>query len=229
MSSELKTIKLWGEPGTPNPAKVAIILEELKLPYDVIAVPFSDVKKPDYIAINPNGRLPSIYDANTGITLWESGAVVEYLIDTYDPEHKLSFPTGTKEFWLAKQWLCFQASGQGPYYGQAGWFKLFHQEKVPSALDRYLKEIGRVTGVLEAHLAQQRRENFGDEGDGPWLVGNKLSYADIAFVPWQHTVAKVFDKEEFDQSRYPLVDEWYRKITSRAAVKKVWEDVEAKK
>ncbi|OAP56098.1 hypothetical protein AYL99_09277 [Fonsecaea erecta] len=229
MPSNLKPIKLWGEPRSPNPAKVAIILEELQLPYEVIPVPFSDVKKPEYLAINPNGRLPSIHDANTGVTLWESGAIVEYLIDTYDQEHQLSFDAGTIEFWLAKQWLYFQTSGQGPYYGQAGWFKLFHQESVPSALDRYLKEIARVTAVLEDHLGQQKRKDTSGDGDGPWLVGNKLSYVDIAFIPWQHTILKVFGNDEFDRSKYPLVDEWYRKITSRPAVKKVWVDFDAKR
>ncbi|KIY02118.1 uncharacterized protein Z520_02256 [Fonsecaea multimorphosa CBS 102226] len=226
MSSELKPIKVWGEPRSSNPAKVAIFLEELKIPYEVVPVPFSDVKKPEYLAINPNGRLPSIHDPNTGLTLWESGAIIEYLVDNYDQEHKLSFAPGTTEFWLAKQWLYFQTSGQGPYYGQAGWFKLFHPEKVPSALDRYLEEMARVTGVLEMHLAQQKENNAVGNGDGPWLVGNKLSYADIAFSPWQYTALKVFDKEEFDQSKFPLVDEWYRKIASRPAVKKVWEGSE---
>ncbi|KIW81536.1 hypothetical protein Z517_04562 [Fonsecaea pedrosoi CBS 271.37] len=226
MSSPPKPIKLWGDSATANPAKVAIILEELQIPYEVVPVPFSDVKKPEYVAINPNGRLPSIHDPNTGITLWESGAIVEYLIETYDKERRLSFASGTAEFWLARQWLYFQVSGQGPYYGQAGWFKLFHPERLPSALDRYLKEIERVVGVLEGHLARQKQESAAG-GDGPWLVGNKLSYADIAFAPWQYTVGKAFTKDEFDQSKYPLVDEWFHKIAARPAARKVWDHPES--
>lgn len=94
-----------------------MILEELGVPYEAEAVPMTDIKKPEYLAINPNGRLPSIYDPNTAITLWESGAIVEYLIERYDTERKLSFEPGTAESYHAKQWLFFQASRQGPYYG----------------------------------------------------------------------------------------------------------------
>ena len=65
-------LKVWGE-GGPNPPKVAIILEELGLPYEFVPIAMADVKKPEYLAINPNGRLPAIYDPNTNITLWESG------------------------------------------------------------------------------------------------------------------------------------------------------------
>ncbi|EXJ92618.1 hypothetical protein A1O3_01170 [Capronia epimyces CBS 606.96] len=235
MSPSLSPIKVWGEAHTANPAKVALILEELDLPYEVIPVPFTDVKKPAYVAINPNGRLPSIHDPNTDLTLWESGAIIEYLVETYDKDHRLSFAPGTPESWHAKQWLYFQTSGQGPYFGQAGWFKLFHPEKLPSALDRYLKEIDRVTGVLEARLAQQKekleqsQKEGGDCGDGPWLVGTKFSYADLAFVPWQRTVGIVFDKSEYDQDKYPLVNEWYGKIVSRSSARKVWGGAEAAK
>ena len=84
MSSQLKPIKLYGFGRTANPMKVAIILEELGLAFEQVPVAFADVKKPEYTAINPNGRLPSIIDPNTGITLWESGAILEYLIETYD-------------------------------------------------------------------------------------------------------------------------------------------------
>jgi glutathione S-transferase len=68
MPSRIKPIKVWGK-GGPNPPKVAIVLEELGLPYEIVAVPLTDVKKPDYLAINPNGRLPAIYDPNTDLTL----------------------------------------------------------------------------------------------------------------------------------------------------------------
>jgi len=79
-TTELKPIKLWGR-GGPNPPKVQILLEELSLPYEAVGVPWEDIKKPAYLAINPNGRLPSIQDPNTNLTLWESGAIVLYLIE----------------------------------------------------------------------------------------------------------------------------------------------------
>ncbi|KAJ6088361.1 hypothetical protein N7486_009622 [Penicillium sp. IBT 16267x] len=71
----------------------------------------------------PNGRLPAIYDPNTDLRLWESGAIVEYLVERYDTSRKISFESGSMEAQLARQWLFFQASGQGPYYGQACRFK----------------------------------------------------------------------------------------------------------
>jgi glutathione S-transferase len=221
MSSDIKPIKVWGQ-GGPNPPKIPMILEELGIPYQVIFVPLEDVKKPEYLAINPNGRLPAIQDPNTGITLWESGAIIEYLIERYDTDYRLSFAPGTPESYHAKQWLYFQVSGQGPYYGQAAWFKKFHPEQVPSALERYVNEVNRISGVLERYLAQQKLEHGGSPGsDGPWLVGNKYSYADIAFIPWQLITGMMLD--EYNEDNFPHVKEWLSKMTSRETVKTVLE------
>ncbi|MCJ1395515.1 hypothetical protein MMC18_008401 [Xylographa bjoerkii] len=217
MANQIKPIKVWGK-GGPNPPKVAMILEELGVPYNAEAVPLADIKKPEYLAINPNGRLPSIHDPNTGITLWESGAIVEYLIERYDEKHKLSFEPGTAETYHAKQWLYFQASGQGPYYGQYGWFRLFAPEEIPSVLDRYAKEVNRVTAVLEGHLSKQKE---GEE----WLVGGRCSYADIAFISWQMTIAKVTRKEEYDVDNYPHVKAWIAKMLEREGTKKGFESI----
>lgn len=229
MSSQIKPIKVWGKSG-PNPPKVAIVLEELGLPYEVVPIPLSDVKNPEYVAINPNGRVPAIHDPNTDLTLWESGAIIEYLIERYDTKHRLSFTPGSSESYHAKQWLYFQVTGQGPYYGQAVWFKRYHPEQVPSAIERYAKEINRVTGVLDEYLAQQKQEHGGSAGsDGPWLVGNKLSYADIAFIPWQRSIGKILKKDEFDQDNFPHVKEWIGKMNSRESVKAVYESLDLPK
>ena len=221
MSSQLKPIKVLGK-GGPNPPKVAIMLEELGLPYEAVAIPLSDIKKPEYTAINPNGRLPSIQDPNTGITLWESGSIVEYLIELYDKEQRLSFAPGTPEAFHAKQWLFFQATGQGPYFGQAAWFRKFHPEHIPSALDRYVQEVKRVCGVLEGWLVQQKDEHGGAaKGDGPWLVGNKVSYADLAFIPWQRLIALILTKDEYNDEDYPEMKAWLKKMIGRKAVAQV--------
>jgi glutathione S-transferase len=116
---------------------VAIILEELNLPYEVVDVPWADIKGPEFTALNPNGRLPAIQDPNFSITLWESGAIIEYLMEKYDPKHKLSLEAGIHNSYLAKQWLFYQTTAQGPYYGQAAWFTKFHHEQLPSAKERY--------------------------------------------------------------------------------------------
>lgn len=212
MTDQIKPIRVWGQTG-PNPPKVIMILEELEVPYNIEAIELSDVKKPEYLAINPNGRLPSIYDPNTDITLWESGAIVEYLIERYDHTHRLSFPPGTAEAYHAKQWLFFQVSGQGPYYGQYGWFRLHAPEKIPYAIDRYAKEINRVTSVLEGHLSKQKK---GEE----WLVGGKCSYADIALIPWQTTVSRVLKPEEYNVDHYPHVKAWLARMLERKGTKK---------
>ncbi|KAF2759087.1 glutathione S-transferase [Pseudovirgaria hyperparasitica] len=212
--STLKPLTLWGKGGI-NPSKIAILLEELHIPYDVNPYPMSKVKDPEYLALNPNGRLPTIVDPNTDLTLWESGAITEYLIEQYDKDHTLSFASNTTESWHAKQWLYFQVSGQGPYYGQASWFKKFHPEQVPSALTRYVDEMKRVTGVLEGHLAKQSKDN-----DGPWLVGNKLSFADLSFLTWQKIITWVVTKEDgFNPAEFPLVAEWMEKMLARDSVR----------
>jgi Glutathione S-transferase, N-terminal domain len=100
-----------------NPWKCAIILEELNLPYENRFLGPDDVKRPPYTDLNPNGRVPCIEDPNTGMIIWESVAINEYLVQTYDLEEKLWFSKGPEYFFM-KQWLCFQMSGQGPYYGQ---------------------------------------------------------------------------------------------------------------
>lgn len=221
-STQLKPVKVWGKGGS-NPPKAAMVLKELGIPHEIIPIPFSDVKSPEYVAINPNGRLPSIQDPNTGVTVWESGAIILYLVDKYDPDRRLSFAPGTPESYHAQQWLFFQASGQGPYYGQAAWFKKFHHERLPSALERYVKEAHRVTSVLEGHLAKQRKA-FGEDAirasEGPWLVGNKYSYADLAWVAWQLILPMVVSQEDgLDLGKYPLAADWIARMNKRESVR----------
>ncbi|KAF2257449.1 glutathione S-transferase [Trematosphaeria pertusa] len=215
----LQPIKIWGQQG-PNPPKVTMICEELGLPYTHVPIQFSEVKSPEYLAVNPNGRVPAIHDPNTDLTIWESGAIIEYLVEKYDKEHKISFAPGSPESYLAKQWLFFQVSGQGPYYGQAIVFQRYHPEKVPSAVERYVNEIKRVTGVLEGHLKKQKEQGG---GEGPWLVGNRYSFADLAFVPWQTIISLAVKDEGFDAEEYPVVKEWLGNMNKREAVRKVME------
>ncbi|ROV94555.1 hypothetical protein VMCG_08163 [Cytospora schulzeri] len=219
-SSQIKPITVWGK-GGPNPPKIALLLAELGIPSDIKDIAFPDLKKPEFLAINPNGRMPAIQDPNTNLTLWESGAIIEYLVERYDTEHKLSFPPGTAEAALARQWLFFQVSGQGPYYGQAVWFIKYHPERLPSAVERYVKEIARVSGVLEGHLARQKEAGV----DGPWIVGGKFSYADLALLPWQSMLTRIHGKEVYDPDAFPLVKDWVERMLARPAVKKVLDDV----
>lgn len=91
--------------------KVRIVLTELDIPYEWEVVEFSEVKNEAYLKINPNGRLPTIVDPNTDMTIWETGAIIQYLVDQYDTDNKISFPN-MREKYLAIQWLAFQISGR---------------------------------------------------------------------------------------------------------------------
>jgi glutathione S-transferase len=213
-TSSIKPIVIYGKHG-PNPPKVRMLVEELGLPYEVIDLQFSELKKPDFLAINPNGRMPAIHDPNINLTLWETGAIFEYLLEKYDTENRISFPVGSTEAHLARQWMYFQVSGQGPYYGQAVWFTKFHSEQLASAQDRYYREIERVTSVLNTHLEKQEKG-----ADGPWLVGGKFSYADLAFVPWQ-VIAGSMLPGKFDLSPYTVANQWFERMQAKTAIKKV--------
>jgi glutathione S-transferase len=209
-----KPITLYSHASGPNPWKVAILLEELGLPYETVYLQFSDLKKEPFESKNPNGRVPAIEDPNTGVTMFESGAILEYLIDTYDKEHKLSYTT-SPEKWLTLSWLHFQMSGQGPYYGQKAWFSFFHPEKnLTSVLERYSNEIKRVVGVIDRHLKQQGTE---------YLVGDKCTFADLAFVMWHQTMPRLVDGWDY-QTEMPTFHAWNERLQSRPAVKKIFEE-----
>lgn len=92
-------------------------------------------------------------------------------------------------------------SGQGPYYGQGGWFRNYHAEKLPSAIERYQKEIRRVSGVLDSWL----------QSPNQWLVGNKLSYADLAFLPWQENVPMIVEDWK-PEEEFPRLHDWMQRM-----------------
>ncbi|EEQ83278.1 hypothetical protein RJZ56_004404 [Blastomyces dermatitidis] len=231
MAQTIKPLLLYGTIlGPPNPLKVAIILLELNLPFTINPLGIADVKKPTFTSINPNGRIPALHDPNTGITIWESGAIIEYLISTYDKERKLSFEPGTAEHWHSIQWLHFQVSGQGPYFGQASWFQNYHPEKLPSAIARYENEVKRVCGVLDGWLAGKLGVEWSEDGregkERHYLVGDKCSFADLAFIPWHAYVEKGVkggsNGDDFDQAKeFPHLYAWMERIQSREGPKEV--------
>ncbi|KAL3496390.1 glutathione-s-transferase theta, GST [Aspergillus germanicus] len=207
----MQPFTLYSHPLGPNPWKVAIILSALDLPYTTIMVGFENVKKSPFIDINPNGRLPALTDPNKGITLWESSAIITYLVEVYDVDHTLSHDTFHERFYT-EQWLHFQATGQGPYYGQLGWFAR-QEEKHAGAIKRYTDEVYRVTGVLEKALSGRE-----------WLVGDKCTYADLAFIPWQAMVGFMME-EGWDERafalQFPHTTAWLGRMREMPAVEKV--------
>ncbi|KAL0257752.1 hypothetical protein SLS55_006915 [Diplodia seriata] len=212
--SSLKPIVLYSHATGPNPWKVAIILEELKIPYETKFLEFPEMKQDPYESINPNGRVPAIEDPNTGIKLFESGAIIQYLVDTYDKSNALHHASGAEKY-LEQAWLHFQMSGQGPYYGQKAWFTYFHPEKnLTSAIDRYANEIKRVVGVIDRHLKKT---------GNPYLVGDRVSYADLAFVPWHMGLG--FLTPDWDYAKdFPTFAKWNQSLLDRPAVKKIADD-----
>ena len=216
--SEIKPIQLYSHASGPNPWKVVMVLEELEIPFETTVVDKTELKTALFENININGRVPAITDPNNRLTLWESGAIIEYLIETYDHEHSISFVPGTPEYFHAKQWLFFQVSGQGPYFGQASWFKNFHPETIPSAIDRYVNEIRRVSGVLNRALEGKQ-----------WLVGGKYSYADVAFVSWYEAVImKVIPGLIDIPNEFTNLHAWLERIKARPAVARALEDKAAR-
>ncbi|RGP74469.1 glutathione s-transferase chloride channel [Fusarium longipes] len=206
---ELEPLTVWVHTAGPNPYKVTILLEELGIPYKTIVV--ENPKEDWFVSINPNGRVPAIKDPNGDIILWESGAIVEYLVETYDVDQRLC-GTGPLSKWEIKQYLHFQTSGQGPYYGQAMWF---HKcpEDIPLAKDRYVNEIARVISVLDKILDGKK-----------YLVDDKLTYADLAFIPWNRVVSQhpFFEnslwKEHDIMRKYSNFSAWQERLNKLPSV-----------
>lgn len=166
------------------------------------------------IVSDPSARsVPVIVDPNASdFVLWESGAIVEYLVSKYDTSNKLCSAASSPEFYLEKQFLHFQMSGQGPYFGQAYWFTKLHAEKLPSAIERYQKEIARVVHVLDMSL--QGKE---------YLVGGKVSYADLSFVPWFWIAEKIHPEWASVVAENKSFVGWLERLEARPAVKKMKE------
>ncbi|KAF2503083.1 glutathione S-transferase [Lophium mytilinum] len=164
---------------------------------------FDQIKKQPFISINPNGRVPAIEDPNTGVTLFESGAIIQYLVDTYDNTNKLAYTTSPEKYLI------------GPYFGQSAWFQYLHPEKnLTSAIDRYNNEIKRLVGVIDQHLK--------DTG-AQYLVGDKCTYADLAFVMWDQFIP-AFVKDWDFKTEAPDFAAWNDRVVARPAVQKALTD-----
>ena len=140
-------IDLYTTP-TPNGYKVSILLEELKIPYNVISVNLEkkEQKKTEYLKLNPNGRIPTIVDhENNDFTVFESGAILIYLAEKF---RKFLSPDSNERS-VTIQWLMFQMGGIGPMQGQAHVFYRYAPEKIEYAIHRYQKETLRLYTVLD--------------------------------------------------------------------------------
>lgn len=206
---EAPYLKLYTSP-TPNGFKVTILLELLKLDYYVrpINIMAAECKEDWYLKFNPNGRIPSLtyVDANgEPMHVNESGAILMFLADKFDKEHRFSFAHGTKEYYEMVEWLFFQMAGLGPMKGQYHWFSYFAPQKDDFAIERYYKETLRLFSVLEERLERTKTG---------YLVGNHLSLADIASYPWVDGRLKMQEVEN-----YPRLSQWVDHISQIPEVK----------
>jgi len=169
-------IQLYSFP-TPNGVKVSIALEELGLAYEAhkVTLSDSDVKSPEFLALNPNNKIPAIIDPNgpdgKPIALFESGAILLYLADKTG---KLMGNSATDKHHVT-QWLMFQMGGLGPMFGQVGFFYKFAGAETEDSRprDRYINEAKRLLAVVDKQLDNQE-----------WIAGDFFSMADIAIAPW---------------------------------------------
>ena len=190
---------------TPNGRKVSVALEELGLSYDVkvIDITKGDQFTPDFVAVNPNSKIPAIVDPDgpdgQPITVFESGAILVYLAEKTG---KL-LPADPRGRYEVMEWLMFQMGGVGPMFGQCHHFKEFAPEKVPYAINRYDTETRRLYKVMDTRLA-----------DHEYLAGTAYSIADIATYPWvsRHEI------QEVDLDDYPNVARWFDALSERPAV-----------
>ena len=159
---------------TPNGHKVSIALEELGLPYAVRVLDLAKLeqKRPEFLRISPNGRIPAIVDRDCDdFPVFESGAILMYLAE----KTGRLMPSDARGRSLVIQWLMFQMAGIGPMMGQANVFFRYFPEKIQPAIDRYHGEVRRLFGVLDTRLA-----------DHEHLAGD-YSIADIANWAWVRT------------------------------------------
>ncbi|KAL4892717.1 glutathione S-transferase [Aspergillus ambiguus] len=198
-------ITLYTSP-TSNGHKVSVVLEELGLPYNVQAIDLvkEEQKQEWFLKINPNGRIPAITDGAQRI--FESGAIMQYLVDKYDTERKISYAPGTPEYYEQLSWLMWQVSGLGPMQGQANHFTCFAPVRSDYSIQRYKNETKRLYSTIEARLRES-----------PYLAGEKYTIADIACVGWIRVAPVILD---IDLNEWPTLKKWLDSILQREAVKK---------
>ena len=198
-----KPIDLYYWP-TPNGYKISIMLEECRLPYNMIPVNIArgDQFKPDFLEISPNKRIPAIVDpqgpGGKPISIFESGAILQYL----GRKTGKFYPAAERARVEVDQWLFWQVGGLGPMAGQAHHFRLNAPEPIPYAIQRYTNECNRLYGVMNKRLA-----------DREFLAG-KYSIADIACVGW----ATRWQRQGQDINEFPHVKRWLEALLARPAV-----------
>lgn len=196
---------------TPNGHKITMFLEEAGLPYRIVPVNISrgEQFKPDFLRISPNNRMPAIVDhapvdGGEPLAVFESGAILLYLADKIGR----FIPADLRGRNMALQWLFWQMGGLGPMAGQNHHFVQYAPEKIPYAMDRYVKETARLYAVLDKHLSDGRE----------FIAGAEYSIADMACYPW--VVLYEWQSQKIEHT--PHVAAWFDRIKHRAATERAY-------
>lgn len=187
---------------TPNGHKIAIMLEECRLEYEVrpVDIGAGDQFKPEFLAISPNNRMPAIVDTETGISVFEGGAILIYLAE----KAGMLLPEDPMGRFEVLQWLFWQTGGLGPMAGQLSHFVNYVKEEVPYAKKRYADEYDRLLAVMDVRL---RNREF--------LAGD-YSIADIASFPWVVPYRRLGN----DLDKFTNLRRWFDTMKTRPAVQR---------
>ncbi|HXE16923.1 MAG TPA: glutathione S-transferase N-terminal domain-containing protein [Stellaceae bacterium] len=195
---------------TPNGHKITLFLEEAGVPYEIkpVNIGKGDQFKPDFLAISPNNRMPAIVDdqpADGGkpVTIFESGAILLYLAEKTGK----FIPADLRGRVEVLQWLFWQMSGLGPMAGQNNHFAHYAPEKIPYAIERYVKETGRLFAVLDHRLRDRE------------FVAGDYSIADMASYPWTTAYERMGQKAE----DFPNLKRWQDAIKARPATQRAYD------
>jgi GSH-dependent disulfide-bond oxidoreductase len=194
---------------TPNGLKISIFLEETGLPYTVHPINIAKGAQfdPEFLKISPNNRIPAIIDrapADGGepINVFESGAILQYLAEKTGQFLSADIRQKTETM----QWLFWQMGGLGPMLGQNHHFGMYAPEKIPYAIERYVKETERLYGVLDERL------------EGREFIAGEYSIADMACYPW----IVPYERQRQNLDDFPNIKRWFEAIKDRSAVQRAY-------
>ena len=195
---------------TPNGHKITIFLEEAGTPYEIhpVNIGKGEQFEESFLRIAPNNRIPAIRDTEPAdggapLSIFESGAILEYLAEK---EQKF-LPASPREKYAALQWLYWQMGGLGPMAGQNHHFVQYAPERIPYAMERYVKETARLYGVLNKQL------------EGKDYIAGTYSIADMACYPW----IVPYERQQQNLDDFPNVKRWFTTMAARPAVQRAYD------
>ncbi|HEY6517676.1 MAG TPA: glutathione binding-like protein [Steroidobacteraceae bacterium] len=196
---------------TPNGHKITMFLEETGLPYRIVPVNIGKGEqfRPEFLRISPNNRIPGIVDhdpqgGGPPVSVFESGAILLYLAR----KTGTLIPADVRGEVETLQWLFWQVAGLGPMAGQNHHFTQYAPEKIPYAIERYVKETNRLYGVLNHRLA-----------DRAYVAGPAYTIADIAAYPW----IVPYERQQQNLADFPHLERWFDAIKARPATVRAYE------